>query len=97
MNEFYTEVATKDCYKPYIQKFWILNNMKNPLSTPASYALPNGCCTIVFVSGNGVLLNFGDKAIELPAGAYLSGQINKSKSLKLWLALPSKKFNQFYN
>jgi len=83
MNEFYNEVLTKDRYKPYIQKFWILNNMQSPLATPASYALPNGCCTIVFISGNGVLLNLAGKAIELPAGAYLSGQISKRASISL--------------
>lgn len=83
MNEFYTEVSTKDYYKPYIQKFWILNNIKHPLSTPATFALPNGCCTIVFVSGNGVLLNFAGKTIELSAGVYLSGQISKRAGISL--------------
>ncbi|NRF37513.1 helix-turn-helix domain-containing protein [Pedobacter foliorum] len=83
MNEFYNEVSTKDCYKPYIQKFWILNNLLSPLTTPASYALPNGCCTIVFVSGNGVSLNLAGKTIELPPGAYLSGQISKRASISL--------------
>jgi AraC-like DNA-binding protein len=45
--------------------------------------MPNGCCTIVFISGEGVLLNFADKAIELPAGAYLSGQITKRAGISL--------------
>ncbi|UIR57452.1 helix-turn-helix domain-containing protein [Sphingobacterium sp. SRCM116780] len=83
MSEFYSEVSTKECYKPYIQKFWILNNLQHPFSTPASYTLPNGCCTIVFVSGNGIWLNLASKTIELPAGTYLSGQISKRASMIL--------------
>lgn len=83
MSEFYNEIPTKDRYKPYIQKFWILNNTQHPLFTPASYALPNGCCTIVFISGNGVLLNLAGKTIELPAGVYLSGQISKRAGISL--------------
>lgn len=83
MSEFYNEIPAKDRYKPYIQKFWILNNTQHPLFTPASYALPNGCCTIVFISGNGVLLNLAGKTIELPSGVYLSGQITKRAGISL--------------
>lgn len=83
MSEFYNEIPTKDRYKPYIQKFWILNNTQYPLFTPASYALPNGCCTIVFISGNGVLLNLAGRTIELPAGVYLSGQLSKRAGISL--------------
>lgn len=83
MSGFYKEVATDDRYKPYIQKFWILDNLHNPLTIPAGYALPNGCCTIVFITGNGVLLNLAGKAIELTAGVYLSGQITKRTSISM--------------
>lgn len=83
MSEFYNEIPTTDRYKSYIQKFWILNNTQHPLFTPASYALPNGCCTIVFISGNGILLNLAGKTIELSAGVYLSGQISKRAGISL--------------
>lgn len=83
MNGFYKEIVPEDRYKPYIQKFWILDNLGNPLTIPAGYALPNGCCTIVFITGNGVLLNLAGRAIELPAGVYLSGQITKRTSISL--------------
>jgi len=83
MNVFYNEISPKDCYKSYIQKFWILDNIQNPLYTPARYALPNGCCTIVFISGNGALFNPAGKMIELPAGAYLSGQITERAGISL--------------
>jgi len=77
MSGFYKEAAADDRYKKYVQKFWILDNSHNSLTKPAGYALPNGCCTIVFVTGNGVLLNLAGKPVELPAGVYLSGQITK--------------------
>jgi AraC-like DNA-binding protein len=83
MGVFYSEISTRDVYKPYIKKFWILNNLQNFLSTPAKYALPNGCCTIVFISGNGAILNSAGKIIELPAGVYLSGQITQRTSIIL--------------
>jgi AraC-like DNA-binding protein len=77
MNVFYREIAAAGHFNTFIQKFWILNNSHSPFSTNPRYALPNGCCTIAFVSGNGLTLTFGDKVIEVPAGIYLSGQITK--------------------
>lgn len=83
MSVFYSEVSAKNYYKPYIQKFWILNNSQNSLNTPVSYALPNGCCTIVFISGNGAVLNPASKPINLPMGVYMSGQITKRTGILL--------------
>lgn len=83
MNEFYNEIPTEEIYKPYIQKFWILNNIQQSLATLPNYALPNGCCTIVFVSGNGLLLNLAGTTIELSAGVYLSGQLNQRVGISL--------------
>ncbi|WP_139218419.1 hypothetical protein [Pedobacter antarcticus] len=83
MSGFYKEAAADDRYKKYVQKFWILDNSHNSLTKPAGYALPNGCCTIVFVTGNGVLLNLAGKPVELPAGVYLSGQITKRTSISV--------------
>lgn len=83
MNVFYKEIAAADQFNTLIQKFWILNNSYDPCSTAPQYALPNGCCTIAFISGNGLVLNWGDKIIELPAGIYLSGQITKRVGIVL--------------
>lgn len=83
MNLSYSEIATEDFYKPYIQKFWILNNMQHLLHTPSRYALPNGCCTIAVISGNGAVLNVAGKSIEMLAGVYLSGQITERASVSL--------------
>lgn len=83
MNVSYSEIPTSDFHKSYIQKFWVLNNLQNPLYTPSRYALPNGCCTIAFISGNGAVFSAAGKTIELPAGAYLSGQITERASLSL--------------
>ena len=77
MDVFYKEIATAEHFNTFIQKFWILDNSHNPFSTTPRYALPNGCCTIAFISGSGLTLNFGDKVIEVPAGIHLSGQITK--------------------
>lgn len=83
MNHFYHEVSPEDRYKAFIQKFWVLDNQLNPLHTPASYVLPNGCCTIAFIRGNGADLNIESRQVHLPQGIYLSGQITKRASLSL--------------
>lgn len=79
----YRELPAKDIYKPYIQKFWILDNSASPLQTRFTYALPNGCCTMGFISGNGLSMTFADEAVEIPSGVFLSGQITKRVGISL--------------
>jgi len=83
MNMYYYEIATDNDYKNYIQKFWCLNNSQNPFPTEPRYGLPNGCCTIAFISGNGMVLNFGEDTVTLPGGIYLTGQITKRVGITL--------------
>lgn len=83
MNVVYSEIQTKDFYKSYIQKFWILDNIQNVSRTLPSYALPNGCCTIAVISGNGAQFSVAGNSIEMPAGVYLSGQITERANLSL--------------
>lgn len=83
MTAFYKEISTEDRYKAYIQKFWILNNSQNPLHTPVKHALPNGCCTLLFISGNGIVANLAKNEFNLPAGIYLSGQITQRTGISL--------------
>ncbi len=83
MSVLYKEIPTENSYKDYIQKFWILDNSSSPLHSPVQYGLPNGCCTITFISGNGLSLKLADNNVELSAGVYLSGQITKRTGLSL--------------
>jgi len=80
MSVFYNELFT-DHYKDYIQKFWTLDNSGNPFYTEPKFALPNGCCTIAFISGNGITLNFPHQTVELPSGIFLAGQITHRTSV----------------
>jgi len=83
MDVFYKEIAAAGHFNTFIQKFWILNNSHNPFATVPRYALPNGCCTIAFISGNGLILDFGDNVIDVPAGIHLSGQITKRAGISV--------------
>ncbi|ADB39816.1 helix-turn-helix domain-containing protein [Spirosoma linguale] len=77
----YREIATRERYRDCIQKFWILDNNLNSVSSAPQYALPNGCCTLAFISGNGISLTFAGHPIHLAAGIYLSGQITRKVSV----------------
>lgn len=77
----YREIATRQPYQDAIQKFWILDHTRNPVSSSPQYALLNGCCTLAFISGNGVSLTFAGKPIHLSAGVYLTGQITQKVSV----------------
>lgn len=83
MSIFYNEIATEGSYNNYIQKFWVLDNSLSPFSSSRQYALPNGCCTIAFVSGNGANLGYKDNMLDLSAGIYLSGQITSRVGVSL--------------
>ncbi|GAB3804673.1 hypothetical protein GCM10028819_36560 [Spirosoma humi] len=73
----YREIAIREPYRDCIQKVWILDNHLNSVSSSPQYALPNGCCTLAFISGNGISLTFAGHPIQLAAGIYLSGQMTK--------------------
>ncbi|MCX6215824.1 helix-turn-helix transcriptional regulator [Spirosoma sp.] len=77
----YREIATRQPYQDTIQKFWILDHGFNPVSSSPQCAIPNGCCTLALISGNGVSLTFAEKPIHLAAGIYLSGQITQKVSI----------------
>ncbi len=71
----YKEIPAPDRIKNYIRKFWILDHSNTPLYSDAKYALPNGCLTLAFVSGQGVMLENWTKPINIKNGIYLIGQI----------------------
>lgn len=81
MMPTYREIATREPYQHAIGKFWILDHSLNPVSSSPQHALPNGCCTLAFISGNGISLTFTGKPVLLTAGIYLSGQITQKVSL----------------
>lgn len=77
----YREITTKESSRDSIQKFWILEHDLNPLPSSPQYALPNGCCTLAFINGNGISLTFSGDPIHLPPGIYLAGQITRKVSV----------------
>lgn len=83
MLSIYREIATREPYKDSIQKFWILDHTLNPVLSSPQYALPNGCCTLAFISGNGISITFAGYPIHLAAGIYLSGQITRKVGIAM--------------
>lgn len=73
----YKEITTPDRIKSYIHKFWILDHSKSSLYSDARYALPNGCFTLAFINGDGLILEGGNKTTNISGGIYLIGQITK--------------------
>lgn len=73
----YKEIATPDRIKNYIHKFWILDHSNGILYSDARYALPNGCFTLAFIDGEGLILERGNSATNIKSGIYLVGQITK--------------------
>lgn len=83
MDAIYNEIAASPAYSAYVQKFWTLDNHAGPFHTSSKFALPNGCCTLAFISGNGVVLSYGDGLVEMGSGIYLNGQITKRVGVSL--------------
>ena len=80
MDVKYDEIAAEKALIDYIQKFWVLDNSQSPVLTQGKYALPNGCFTVAFISGNGVIIENKDRTTTVNAGMYFVGQIsNKVK------------------
>lgn len=82
MSAYYQELFA-DQHQEYIQKFWTLDNSDHSFYTQPKFALPNGCCTLAFISGNGISLDFAHQTVELPSGIFLAGQITQRTSITL--------------
>jgi len=79
----YAEIAADSSIKSYIRKFWIVNNLHNPLFTDGLYALPNGSFTLAFISGNGAFIETGSNEVNLKPGIYFVGQITQRIKLSI--------------
>jgi AraC-like DNA-binding protein len=73
----YKEIATPGSIKSYIRKFWVLDHLNSPLFSDSKYALPNGCFTLAFISGKGIIIESANKATTIKSGIYLIGQVTK--------------------
>lgn len=73
----YKEIATPDRIKSYIHKFWLLDHSSSSLYSDARYALPNGCFTLAFINGEGLILENGNGVANIKSGIYFIGQITK--------------------
>ncbi|HTI59721.1 helix-turn-helix domain-containing protein [Mucilaginibacter sp.] len=71
----YDEIAIPGRINTHIRKFWILDNSSSLFSTEMKYALPNGCVTMAFVTGEGLALRYDQKPFDIGSGVYFSGQI----------------------
>jgi AraC-like DNA-binding protein len=79
----YTEINTEKIFADHIRKFWVLDNSAGPFISPGKYALPNGCVTIAFISGNGVTVDFEKHTTAVKPGIYIVGQISTKIAVSL--------------
>lgn len=79
----YAEIETRKNFGNYVRKFWVLNNIDSPLYSAGKYTLPNGCFTLAFISGKGLIWEneYGIKRID--DGIYLIGQTTKRLKVSL--------------
>jgi AraC-like DNA-binding protein len=71
----YLEMSPEHQLRSYVRKFWILDNSISGLPATIRYALPNTCFTLAFIWGNGLMVDFPDKAVHMTSGSYLVGEL----------------------
>lgn len=79
----YAEVTPQSNFSNYIRKFWVLDNLNHPLISEGRYTLPNGCFTIAFISGQGIIWENNAGTKHIGDGIYLVGQTTKRLKVSL--------------
>lgn len=77
----YYEIAAVKGFNSFIKKFWVLDHLNSQLYSHEKYALPNGCFTMAFIIGNGIILQNENINTTIKAGIYFTGQITKRLKL----------------
>jgi AraC-like DNA-binding protein len=77
----YYEIPAAEGFGNFVKKFWVLDHSNSSLCSHEKYALPNGCFTLAFISGKGILLENEHTNTTIKPGVYFIGQI--SRRLKL--------------
>lgn len=72
----YYEIPADKRYASYLNKFWVIDHSLSALPGGDKYALPNGCVTLVFITGNGALLQNAQGTTTVKSGIYLFGQLS---------------------
>lgn len=79
----YHELSSSPHLKPYLRKYWVLDNLSSSLATETQYALPNTCFTIAFVCGNGLVINQDGSSNVVGEGVFIAGQISVKTGVSL--------------
>lgn len=77
----YKELDTIPAFIRALRKFWILDNLAHSGSSEPKFALPNGCFTLAFISGEGITISSTAATITLQEGIYLFGQLTTKLGL----------------
>src|SRR5690606_34161792 len=59
------------------------DNLHSAKCSTAKYALPNGCLTIAFISGRGILTDFAGRQQLVKQGIYFCGQLTERMKVSL--------------
>ncbi|QMU31373.1 helix-turn-helix transcriptional regulator [Adhaeribacter radiodurans] len=77
----YKELDSIPAFTKAIRKFWILDNLANDGASEPKFALPNGCFTLAFISGEGVTISSAAGTAIIKEGIYLFGQLTTKLGL----------------
>ncbi len=80
---FYSEYQVRSPLSAFIKKLWTLDNSGSRLETGERAVLPNGCFTIAFISGNGILVKTRLTDTLLSPGVYFVGQLTGGITVNL--------------
>lgn len=72
----YYEIPADKHYADYLNKFWVIDHSLSALPGGDKYVLPNGCVTLAFIMGNGVILQNTQGIFTVSKGIYLFGQLS---------------------
>jgi AraC-like DNA-binding protein len=79
----YVEMSAEGRLSSYVRKFWILDNSTSEVPAATKYALPNTCFTLALIWGNGLIVDFPDKATHMTAGNYMVGELTTKISVTI--------------
>lgn len=79
----YAELLPGANFRPYVRKYWTIDNTLSPLIPATKYVLPNTCFTLALISGAGVIIHHSSQVHHLVTGHYMVGQLSQKTGVTL--------------
>jgi AraC-like DNA-binding protein len=83
VHMIYSEYHVNGLLSLFIKKLWTLDHSACPTISDEKSVLPNGCFTLVFISGDGVMAGTCREEVVLGQGVYFCGQLTSAIRVRL--------------